>query len=352
MPENVRNSSRPRVTLRDIAAHAGVSRSTVSLVMQGSELVAESTRARVQEAMTELGYVYNRGAATLRSARTATLGVVVHDIANPFFGALMAGIDETLQDADYVPFLASSGDSLARQARFLARMREHRVDALLLCPAEETPASLIETIADWGMPCIEVMRHVGPSPLGDYVGADLRTGIANAVRHLIALGHRRITLLAGTADHSADRERLAGYRQAMHEAGLDDLSRIVRGPLTRCAGREITLELMRGDNVPTALICHNDLVALGALLALSHLGLRAGQDCAVVGVDDIDEAALTDPALTSIATHPRSIGRRAAELALKRIRTPDGERERIVLEAPLMVRASSQPSLARPQESP
>jgi len=350
MPENSRTSPRPRITLRDIAAHAGVSRSTVSLVMQESPLVAESTRDRVREAAATLGYVYNRGAATLRSARTATVGVVVHDIANPFFGALMAGIDETLQAADYVPFLASSGDSLVRQERFLARMREHRVDALLLCPAEETPASLIETIAGWGMPCIEVMRHVGHSPLGDYVGADLRAGIANAVRHLIGQGHRRITLLAGNAEHSADRERLAGYRQAMSEAGLDDLLHVVRGPLTRCAGRKRTLELMRGANAPTALICHNDLVALGALLALSHLGLRAGQDCAVIGVDDIDEAALTEPALSSIATHPRSIGRSAAELALKRIKAPDGERVRIVLEAPLMIRASSQSSHVRSQE--
>ncbi|MAM55861.1 MAG: LacI family transcriptional regulator [Salinicola sp.] len=345
------STARTRVTLKDIAAHAGVSRSTVSLVMQESELVAGATRKRVQEAAAALGYVYNRGAATLRSSRTATVGVVVHDIANPFFGALMAGIDETLQAADYIPFLASSGDSLDRQARFLARMREHRVDALLLCPAEETPAASIEAIADWGMPCIEVMRHVGKSPLGDYVGADLRTGVINAVRHLVIQGHRRITLLAGIADHSADRERLAGYRHAMHEAGLDDLSHVDRGPLTRCAGRERTLALLRGNTAPTALICHNDLVALGALLALSHLGLRAGRDCAVIGVDDIEEAALAEPALSSIATHPRAIGRNAAELALKRIAQPEGERQRIVLEAPLVIRASSRISSAVAQES-
>lgn len=334
------------MTLKDIAAHAGVSRSTVSLVMQESPLVAAPTRQRVRAAVDALGYVYNRGAATLRSHRTATIGVVVHDITNPFFGALVAGIDEGLQSAGYVPFLANSGDNLERQRRFLDRMREQRVDALLLCPAEETPAELIDTLGEWGLPCVEMMRHVGEVPGGDYVGADLRTGVADAVRYLIAEGHRHITLLAGNADHSADRERLAGYHAAMREARLENHIRVTRGPLTRRAGRERTLALMqnarsRDGEAPTALVCHNDLVALGALLALTHLGLEPGRDCAVIGVDDIEEAALAEPALSSIATHPEAIGRAAAELALRRIRAPEAARERIVLAAPLEIRDSA-----------
>ncbi|WP_251976282.1 LacI family DNA-binding transcriptional regulator [Salinicola avicenniae] len=341
----------PRVTLKEIAAHAGVSRSTVSLVMQESPLVAETTRTRVQASAQALGYVYNRGAAMLRSARTATVGVVVHDIANPFFGAMVAGIDDVLQAAGYVPFLANSGDSPARQERFLTRMREQHVDALLLCPAEETPPALIDTLATWQLPCIQLMRHLGETPQGDYVGADIRQGVHDAVAHLVSLGHRHITLLAGDSDHSADRERLDGYRQAMQAAGLEVESRVLRGELTRGAGLQRTLALLDEAAAPTALICHNDLVALGAILALQRRGLRPGLDCAVVGIDDIDEAALTHPALTSVATHPEAIGRAAAELALARIADPQGAPARIVLPATLEIRDTTSTSPRREQES-
>ncbi|GHB32026.1 LacI family transcriptional regulator [Salinicola rhizosphaerae] len=339
------------MTLKEIAAHASVSRSTVSLVMQESPLVAAQTRERVRASAQALGYVYNRGAATLRSARTSTLGVIVHDIANPFFSAMVAGIDETLQRRGYVPFLATSGDSPERQARLIARLREQRVDALLLCPAEQTPACVIASFAGWHMPCVEVMRHVGETPHGDFVGADIPSGIAAAVAHLFAQGHRRVALLAGAGDHSADRQRVTGYREAMQRAGLETEIRVHRGELSRRAGLERTLALMQSPSAPTALICHNDLVALGALLALQRLGLEAGHDCAVVGIDDIDEAALAEPALTSIATQPRDIGQAAAELALARIDDPRGDRRRIVLPAPLEIRATTAFPLGTPQES-
>ncbi|WP_189517123.1 LacI family DNA-binding transcriptional regulator [Kushneria pakistanensis] len=332
------------VTLRELAAHAGVSRSTVSLVLQESPLVARRTRERVMAAARTLGYVYNRGAATLRSAHTATLGVVVHDIANPFFGAMVAGIDETLQNADYVPFLVSSGNSVARQQRLITRLREQRVDALLLCPAEATPAALIDTIADWGLPCIEVMRHVGDTPRGHYVGADIRAGLARAVAHLIDQGHQRIALVTGTGHSSADRERMAGYREAMQAASLAPDIRTGSNDLTRRAGLVRTLEIMKAPTPPTALICHNDLMALGALLALNRLGLMPGIDCAVVGIDDSDEAALGEPALSSIATHPHAIGQAAAGLALACLRGPGGDAQRIVLDTSLQVRASTDPT--------
>lgn len=337
--------SKKTVTLKDLAAHAGVSRSTVSLVLQESPLVARHTRARVMEAASALGYVYNRGAATLRSARTATVGVVVHDIANPFFGAMVAGIDETLQNAGYVSFLASTGDNPERQERLVNRLREQRIDALLLCAAENTPESLIHTIETWGMPCIEVMRHVGDTPRGHYVGADIRTGLAGAVAHLIDQGHHRIALLTGTGQSSADRERMAGYQHAMKEAGLVSDIRTGHHELTRRAGLERTLEIMDEADPPTALICHNDLMALGAQLALARLNLVPGVDCAVIGIDDSDEAALSDPALSSLATHPHAIGQAAAGLALECLASPGGEPRRIVLETSLHVRASSAPLL-------
>ncbi|WP_456269067.1 LacI family transcriptional regulator [Kushneria sp. AK178] len=340
------------VTLRDLAAHAGVSRSTVSLVLQESPLVARSTRERVMAAVETLGYIYNRGAATLRSARTHTIGVVIHDIANPFFGAMVAGIDDTLQTADYVPFLVSSGDDPTRQSRLITRLHEQRIDALLLCPAENTPETLLDTIERWGLPCIEVMRHVGESPRGHYVGADIRAGMIRAVTHLAEQGHTRIALLTGPGHSSADRERMTGYQEAMQAAGLEPDIRTGGNELTRRAGLERTLGILEAPTPPTALICHNDLMALGALLALHRRDLTPGIDCAVIGIDDSDEAALSEPSLSSLATHPYAIGQTAAGLALDCLKAADGAPQRLVLDTSLRARASTDPAPDHSRELP
>ncbi|GAB2799333.1 LacI family DNA-binding transcriptional regulator [Halomonas shantousis] len=326
------------VTLQDIAAHAGVSRSTVSLVLRESPLVAERTRERVRASIKTLGYVYNRGAAALRGSRTHTLGVVVYDIANPFFGAMVAGIDAALNHQGYVSFLANSEDSPARQQRFLERMREHRVDGILLCPAENTDPQLIDTLREWKLPCVQVLRHVGRPPF-DYAGTDFEQGMHQAVDHLVALGHRHIAFIGGLAEHSATQARWRGYFAAMARHGLEQTRRLRTG-LTRQAGFEAIQTLMVESTPPTAVICHNDLMAFGAMLGLKRMGLMPGIDCAVIGTDDVEETELSDPALTSVATHPYAIGEEAARLALRRIANPDGAREQVVLSPRLKVRQS------------
>lgn len=326
------------VTLQDIAAHAGVSRSTVSLVLRESPLVAERTRQRVQRSIKALGYVYNRGAAALRGSRTSTLGVVVYDIANPFFGAMVAGVDAALNREGYVSFLANSEDSPARQQRFLERMREHRVDGILLCPAEGTDPGLVDTLRDWGLPCVQVLRHIGRPPF-DYAGTDFRLGVCQAIDHLVAQGHQRIAFIGGHTEHSATRERWQGYRESMTRHGLG-YQRLLRSTVTRRDGFDAIQLLMTEDPAPTAVVCHNDLVAFGAMLGLQRLGLTPGVDCAVIGTDDVEEAALSAPALTSVATHPYAVGQEAARLALRRISHPDGAREQVVLSPQLKVRES------------
>lgn len=334
------------VTLQDIAAHAGVSRSTVSLVLRESPLVAERTRDKVQASIKTLGYVYNRGAAALRGNRTQTLGVVVYDIANPFFGAMVAGIDAVLNRQNYVSFLTNSEDSPARQQRFLERMREHRVDAILLCPAEGTDPRLIATLQEWRLPCIQVLRHVGQPPF-DYAGTDFEQGVRQAVDHLVALGHRHIAFIGGQAEHSATRARWQGYFAAMARHDLGQ-TRCLRTGLTRQAGFEAIQTLMREPTPPSAVICHNDLMGFGAMLGLKRMGLVPGIDCAVIGTDDVEETALSDPALTSVATHPYAIGEEAARLALRRITNPDGAREQVVLSPRLHIRESCGARLRSP----
>ena len=343
-----------RPTLNEVARHAGVSRATASLVLRDSPLVAVETRARVAAAVAALGYVYNREAATLRSRRTKTVGLLVTEIQNPFFGEVALGVDAVADAADYVVFLASVGESVERQDRFLRRMREQKVDGMLICPAAGTPGDLVARLREWRMPCVQTQRFVSAQE-GDYAGPDYDLGIQQAAEHLIRLGHRRIAFVGGDLSHSASRARWSGFAAALRRHGLaPDL--VLKAPPTRRTGVEAVPALLARPDAPTAALCFNDLVAFGMMAGLRRRGLRPGRDFAIVGVDDIPEAELSEPALTTVATLPRQVGEEAARLLLRRIADPGGAQERIIMPARLIVRESCGAAFARqgaePEEAP
>jgi LacI family transcriptional regulator len=339
---------RRRVTLNDIAGSAEVSRATVSLVLRNSPLVAKATRARVQSSLDSLGYVYDRAAANLRTRYTHTVGLVVCEITNPFYAEMTAGIDDTLDQAGWVGFLANTAESPARQDRFIERMREHRVDGLLLCPAEGTPAELIERLHRFGLPVVQILRRLGRGA-NDHVGADFGLGMTLAAEHLIRLGHRRIAFVGGGRHASPARDRASAYRETLTRYGLP-IGPIVNCIPTREEGERAVEHLMRGDHEdPTAIICHNDLCAIGILVGLNDRGIVAGKDCAVVGFDNIPEAAHVRPALTTIDIGARRIGEEAASLLLRRVKSPAGAPESIILPPRLIIRSSCGPPFARNQ---
>ncbi|WP_431856996.1 LacI family DNA-binding transcriptional regulator [Azospirillum sp.] len=327
-----------RITLTEVARHAGVSRSTVSLVLRGSPLVAQETRDRVQASIEALGYIYNRGAATLRAARTDVVGLLVTEINNPFYGELIAGIDEVLDEQGVVAFLGNTAESLERQDRFLQRMREHNVDGVILCPAAGSKPDLLERLRRWRLPCVQALRFLAAND-GDYAGVDYQFGLEIVTEHLIRLGHTRIAFVGGNLAHSATAARRTGFAAAMKRHGLPaDL--VVRCPLSRRAGAEAIGALLDRPDRPTAALCFNDVVAFGVMLGLEARGLRAGRDMAVTGFDDVPEAALSRPALTTVATSARQIGQEAARLLLRRLADPQGAMERIILPSRLVVRES------------
>ncbi len=327
-----------RITLTEVASHAGVSRSTVSLVLRDSPLVAADTRDRVQAAIKELGYVYNRGAATLRAARTNTVGLLVCEISNAFYGELTAGVDEVLGEEGVVAFLANTAESPERQDRFLQRMREHNVDGVILCPTAGTQPDLLDRLHQWQLPFVQALRFVSARN-GDYAGVDYEFGMEMMTEHLIRLGHRRIAFVGGNLTHSATAARRTGFGTAMRRHGLSpDL--IVRCAPTRRAGVDAIGPLLDLPDPPTAALCYNDMVAFGVMLGLEARGLKAGHDIAVTGFDDVAEAAFSRPALTTISTSARQIGQEAARLLLRRIADPQGAPERVILPARLVVRES------------
>jgi LacI family transcriptional regulator len=330
----------PRITLKDLARLAGVSTSTASLVMRDSPLVAAATRRRVLKMARNLGYVRNRSAANLRTRRSHTIGLVVCDITNPFYADFTAGIEAACERGGWVTFLCNSAESLERQAMFLQRMHEQGVEGIIISPAAGTSPSVIRKLQEAGLPCVQALRYLH-GLIHDYVGVDSRLGVALATEHMIALGHRRIAFVGGGANTSATRDRTAGYVDAMRRHGLGpDPDLIVRTAISRDAGASALNALLGGVSPPTAAICYADIIALGIIWALHECGLTPGKDFAVVGHDNISEAAWSRPALTTVSVSPRQIGEEAVQLLLRRINEPNKQPERVMLPPRLIVRDS------------
>jgi LacI family transcriptional regulator len=330
------------VTVVDIAKAASVSKSTVSLVLQGSPLVKTATRARVTEAMNELGYVYNRGAANLRqtTARSGIIGVVVNDLTNSFYAELAVGVDVVIQSAGFVQFLSNTSESIDRQREVVASMREHGISGLLVSPARATDPADFKPLVAAGIPVVVVVRSLPGAKVSSIV-ADNSNGVAEAVRHLMSLGHSRIAFLGGFPDTAVFYERLTGYKAAITSKGLPhDEELIFPGPPSRAGGFEAIGRALSINNRPTAAVCFNDAVAFGVCDGLRVRRLEPGQDFAVVGFDDVIEARTAVPALTTISVDPQAMGRRAAQLLLKQISAGKPEAENVVTSVRLVVRES------------
>jgi LacI family transcriptional regulator len=330
----------PRVTLTDIAGDACVSRATVSLVLRNVPVVAEETRQRVLSSMRRLGYVYHRAAASLRTQSTHAIGLIVTDITNPFFAEIIVAIEDKLGNAGYVTLLGNTSETVSKQERLIATMQEYPADGLLLCPATDRSVTFAKPIQNCRIPRVLFVRSL-PGVDCDYVGVDNVFGAQSAVEHLVTLGHRRIAFIGGASEVSSRKERVTGYEKALRKSRFDiDPSRMLTSPPNREGGYQAMQQLLQLPQMPTAALCFNDLVAIGAMQALSAAGKTPGQDFALVGFNDVAEAALCRPALTTVATTPGKIGEVAAELLLDRIAHPRQPNRKLILRPRLIVRES------------
>jgi LacI family transcriptional regulator len=328
-----------RATIRDIARAAGVSKSTVSLVLNGSELVKPATRARVAEAMQALGYVYNRGAARLRGGGNSIIGMVINDLANPFYTELAIGIERACQRADVVPFIANTAESAVRQAQVIRSMREHGAAGLILAPALDTDPAQLDALTGT-LPVVFAMRWLRGAR-GSAVVPDNRAGARTATAHLLALGHRRIAFLGGIPGMLVRSERQQGYRDALRAAGIAwDAALVADARPTREGGRTALAQVLALSDPPTACLAYNDVVAIGIVNALAERGRAAGRDFAVVGFDDIAEARQMAPPLTTVAVDGEGLGERAARLLLRLIEQPGMKDEIVTGATQLVVRQS------------
>jgi LacI family transcriptional regulator, galactose operon repressor len=329
-----------RPTIVDVARHAGVSKSTVSLVLQSSPLVRKSTRGEVEKSMSALNYVYNRSAANLRGAGVGLIGLVINDLRNPFYTEFAASAQMTFASRGYATVIANTDENPSIQTQVIASMIEHGVSGFLISSAYVDGKDALKNIQRAGIPAMQVLRRIDDrTDVFPFASHDYATGGRLATRHLIELGARRIAFVGGLPDRPVTTERISGYLAVMAEAGLKPVAFHARP--SRAFGRDMALRLAQSHPEFEAAICFSDLVALGMLAGFAQAGVRVGSDFRIVGFDDIEECALTWPQLSSVRCDVPLFGRHSAEAMLAWIET--GEQPPAVHLAPveLIARHSS-----------
>jgi LacI family transcriptional regulator len=325
------------VSMRDVALRAGVSVATVSRVLNASPTVRPEARERVTTAIAELGYRPNRLARNLRRQTAEMIGVVVSDIENPHFTAMVRAVEDAAFGKGYRLLLCNSDEQAGKQRAYLEMLAAERVSGVILSPTDPGGAE-IGDLLDLGISVVAFDRHVD-DPRADAVVTDGEGASWLGVEHLQAAGHERIALIAGPPNVETARARRDGYEAAMRARGLVPV--IADGRYRIEGGRAATAELLAEHDEVTALLIANNLMAIGALKALAEAGRRVPDDVAIVAIDDPFWAELVQPPLTVLAQPVRAMADAAVSLLLERVtgrrQTPHQE----VFKFELRVRGSS-----------
>ncbi len=327
-------------TIKDVAERAGVSVTTVSHVLNETRYVSPELAARVWEAVEALDYQPNAVARSLRRKRTHTLGMIIPDNSNPFFAEVARGIEDVCFDLGYNVILCNSDQTSHKERRYIDLLTEKRVDGIVFVATGDR-AEHLETVLARRVPVVVIDRELQDIQC-DRVLTDNRAGGRQATEHLIRRGCRRIACIAGPSDVTPSWERVWGYQDALAAAGLPfDEHLVRRGDFQAASGYAAMRELLALPNPPTGVFACNDMMAIGAICAISEAGLAIPDDIAVVGFDDIALASYTNPPLTTVAQPRQEMGRLAAELLIERISNRGRPPQRRLLQTRLVIRQSA-----------
>jgi LacI family transcriptional regulator len=331
-----------RPTIFDVARISGVSYSTVSRVVNGHANVRPETRARVQAAMQELGYVAHVTARALASGRTQTIGLLARGIDNPFFSAVIKGVDQEVSAADYDLLLCTTHSRNEKEGEYVARLSRGMADGLLIVVPTALP-DYVSQLRSARYPFV-LIDHDSDAPGCTIVNAANRAGTRDGIDYLIELGHRRIGFITGRPDVGAAIERLEGYGEAMRSAGLRvEDALVVQGDFLEERGYTAAQELLARPRPPTAIFASSDTAAFGVLSAARDAGLRVPEDLSVLGFDDIVEAAWFGAGLSTVRQPLREMGRVAVQRLISLLADPAQPPGRIVMETELVVRHTTAP---------
>lgn len=338
-------AKRNAYTMQDVARLAGVSVSTVSAVVNKKDIVSPELTRRVQQAIEAIGFFPHQGARRLRIGRTHLIGMVIPDVANPFYVEIMRGVEDEAFRNGYELMLCNSNLQPELERRHLNALHAQRVDGILLAPSDSFTAHEA------------LLRSQAPIVLMDCIPIDSKVScvITNnfeasyeAIRYLIGLGHQRIAVISGIQVHSTILDRMEGYRKAMREANLPIREEYLgQGDSHIESGHGYGLSLLQSSEPPTAIFALNNRMTLGVLQALRELAIPCPGRVSVISFDDPDWAAVFNPSLTSIEQPTYQIGKRAVELLLQSIQSEEGEAEikavQVVLKSTLRIRGSTGP---------
>ena len=312
------------ITIKDIAKRAGVSHSTVSRALRVNHLVSSETARRIRQVAQEMGYRPSAVARSLKTKRTQVFGVIVSSISDPFFSEILNGIEVSAQAGGYSLFIAASQHDPIKERQIVQTMMEQRTDGVIICSSSFSPEHGRELLSS-GFPVV-VVNHQGSESFNYSIYHDDVDGSSQITRHLLALGHKRIAYLGNSQSGRTTQDRLRGFLDAMSEAGLevpDTYIHHVEGgdPIL---GQESVEYFTQLSPRPTAIVCFNDMLAIGVLKGCEMAGLKVPEDLSVSGFDNITFSAFTTPCLTTFDQPKFSIGQEAAQLLLDLLQAEDG----------------------------
>lgn len=330
----------PKVTIVEVAEKAGVSLGTVSRVMNNDSHVAPETRERVAAVMREMGYVANRQARGLKGSRTNVIGVLAPDLGTGYIGEILHGIDAELALHQLDLMLFTTHRTATKEANYVANMVQGMVDGLLLI-LPRNPADYMGTLTRRNFPFV-LIDHQGTGNPCPSVGATNWQGGYHATEYLIKLGHKRIGFITGSMDLGAAIDRLEGYKSALRVHHIpEDPKLIYEGTFFQPDGYAGGSALLALENPPTAIFASNDVMAMGAMDAIRSRGLRVPEDVSIIGFDDIPQASMVWPALTTVRQPLEEMGRLATQMLIDQLKNPEKEMGRIELPTELIVRDST-----------
>jgi LacI family transcriptional regulator len=329
-----------KVTLKEIAIRAGVAANTVSRALNGRSGISETTRKRIIKIASEMNYIPDRIASSLRSKKTNLIGVMVPNIVNPYWADIIRGIEDCAYQNGFQILLSISEEDNMREESIIDQFRSLRVAGLLLTPSYES-RELIRSIADLSIACVLINRRYMGYNI-PFVMPDNVNGIRQAVSHLVELGHEHIGFLNGHPGSMTSQIRYNAFTESLRESGLNPSS----CPYSMCSGifdsaYEESKKIFQSQNHMTAIICFSDFVAFGVYKAAQELGLNIPNDMSIVGFDDIELTSIVSPPLTTIHIPRHDMGASAMTLLVDAINTDKNNINGRYIETKLVIRGSS-----------